>query len=124
MGLIVNANHELWDYSENFGNIMGQVCLQNALAFGMAASIITWFVYPALERWIARMPSDYMNLVFVIVLVFGGIIWSLYIIEAPKIQSGQYEHGPLSVTVTGEDDLEDSDVRPDDLHFEGSVTVD
>ena len=97
MGLIVNANHELWDYSENFGNIMGQVCLQNALAFGMAASIITWFVYPALERWIARMPSDYMNLVFVIVLVFGGIIWSLYIIEAPKIQSGQYEHGPLNV---------------------------
>ncbi len=122
MGLIVNANHELWDYSENFGNIMGQVCLQNALAFGMAASIITWFVYPALERWIARMPSDYMNLVFVIVLVFGGIIWSLYIIEAPKIQSGQYEHGPLSVTVTGEDDLANSNER-NDVHFEGSVTV-
>ena len=123
MGLIVNSNHELWDYSENFGNIMGQVCLQNALAFGMAASIITWFVYPALERWIARMPSDYMNLLFVIVLVFGGIIWSLYIIEAPEIQSAQYEHGPISVTVTGEDDLENSNVRDDDLHFDGSITV-
>ncbi|MBQ9006066.1 MAG: hypothetical protein IJ092_06800 [Atopobiaceae bacterium] len=90
----------------------------------MAASIITWFVYPALERWIARMPSDYMNLLFVIVLVFGGISWSLYIIEAPEIQSAQYEHGPISVTVTGEDDLKNSNMIDNDMHFDGTITVD
>ena len=81
MGLLVNADLQLWDYRENFGNIMGQVCLQNTMAFGVAASIIAWFVYPMLERWIARIPRDIMNIVFVVVLVFGGIIWSLYIIE-------------------------------------------
>ena len=83
MGLIINADHQLWDYSENFGNIMGQVCLQNALAFGAAASIITWFVYPLMERYIARVPRNIMNVIFVAVLIFGGMLWSLYIIDPP-----------------------------------------
>lgn len=84
MGLLVNADYQLWDYRANFGNIMGQVCLQNTLAFGVAASVIAWFVYPLLEKWIARVPRDVMNIVFVVVLVFGGIIWSLYIVEPPS----------------------------------------
>ena len=83
MGLLVNSNYQLWDYRENFGNIMGQVCLQNALAFGVAASVIAWFVYPTLERWLARIPNDTMNIVFVVVAVIGGILWSLYIIDPP-----------------------------------------
>lgn len=83
MGLLVNADLQLWDYTNNFGNIMGQVCLQNALAFGVAASLITWFVYPLMERWIARVPNDIMNIVFVVVVIFGAIIWSLYLITPP-----------------------------------------
>ncbi len=83
-GLLVNADHQLWDYSDQFGNIMGQVCLQNALAFGAACSLIAWFVYPLLERWIARVSRDVMNIVFVVVLAFGLIVWSLYIIPAPE----------------------------------------
>lgn len=84
MGLIVNANHQLWDYTENFGNIMGQVCLQNTLAFGVAASLIAWFVYPAMERWLARMPNDVLNIAFVVIAVIGGILWSLYIVDPPQ----------------------------------------
>ena len=38
-GLIFNADLQNWDYSNQFGNIMGQVCLQNTIAFGAAASI-------------------------------------------------------------------------------------
>lgn len=83
MGLLVNSNYQLWDYRENFGNIMGQVCLQNALAFGVAASLIAWVVYPLLERWLARIPNDTMNIVFVVIAVIGGILWSLYIIDPP-----------------------------------------
>ena len=99
MGLVVNADYQLWDYRENFGNFMGQVCLQNTLAFGVAASVIAWFVYPMLEKWIARVPRDIMNIVFVVVLVFGGIIWSLYIIEPPEgsqIDTGYVADQPAS----------------------------
>lgn|GEM_PF-502962 len=84
MGLLINADYSLWDYRENFGNIMGQVCLQNAVAFGVAASVIAWFVYPLMERWIARVRPEIMNIVFVVIAVFGGILWSLYIIDPPK----------------------------------------
>jgi len=85
MGLLVNANLELWDYRENFCNIMGQVCLQNTAAFGVVAAIITWWVYPMLERMIARVPRDIMNIVFVVIAVFGAIIWSLYLINPPGV---------------------------------------
>ena len=85
MGMIVNADLQLWDYRDNYCNFMGQVCLQNTMAFGVVASIITWWVYPMLERWIARVPRDRMNIVFVVVAIFGAIIWSLYIINPPGI---------------------------------------
>ena len=85
MGLIVNANYELWDYRENFCNIMGQVCLQNTAAFGVVAAVITWWVYPMLERMIARVPRDIMNVVFVVIAVFGAIVWSLYLINPPGV---------------------------------------
>ncbi len=84
MGCIVNADHQYWDYSDHFMNIMGQVCLQNTIAFGVAASVITWFVYPMIERWISKVPYDYMNMAFVAVVVFGAIIWALYLYDPPK----------------------------------------
>jgi predicted PurR-regulated permease PerM len=85
MGLIVNDHYQLWDYRENFCNIMGQVCLQNTMAFGVVAAIITWWVYPMLERWIARVPRDIMNIAAVVIIVFGAIIWSLYLINPPGV---------------------------------------
>ena len=95
MGLIVNADLQLWDYRDNFCNIMGQVCLQNTTAFGVVAAIITWWVYPMMERWIARVPRDIMNIVFVVVAVFGAIIWSLYIINPPGVDE-QNKHPELA----------------------------
>ena len=95
MGLIVNADLQLWDYRDNFCNIMGQVCLQNTTAFGVVAAIITWWVYPLMERWIARVPRDIMNIVFVVVAIFGAIIWSLYIINPPGVDE-QNKHPELA----------------------------
>ena len=68
--------------------------------------MITWFVYPMLERWLARVPPDIMNIAFVVIAVFGGILWSLYLFTPPE-----------SLTVTQSDDellegeLSDEDVR-------------
>lgn len=84
-GLVVNSHYELWDYRNNFGNIMGQVCLQNALAFGAACSIIAWFVYPMLEKWIASLPYDVMNIGFVATLAFGCVTWALYVVDLPAL---------------------------------------
>ena len=84
-GLLANPNHELWDYSNMPFNIMGQVCLQNAIGFGIACTLIAWIVYPAMERAIARIPGDVMNVVFVAVVSFNLILQVLYLVEPLEI---------------------------------------
>ena len=84
MGMFVNADLQLWDYSNMFGNFMGQVCLQNALFFGLVATIMTWVVYPALEKLFRRVPVESMTVVFVIVMVGFAILIALYYITLPQ----------------------------------------
>lgn len=83
MGLLVNADLQLWDYTNMPFNFMGQVCAQNALGFGLVASIITWMVYPGLERLFAKVPRNIMNLVFVAVCTAYMIPQTLYLIDPP-----------------------------------------
>ncbi len=98
MGLIVNADLQLWDYRDNFANIGGQVCLQNTMAFGVVAAIITWWVYPLLERLIARVPRDVMNIAAVVIFVFGAIVWSLYLINPPGVDE-QNKHSEQAAEI-------------------------
>ena len=84
-GLLVNGDHSLWDYSDMFCNFMGQICLQNAVGFGLACTLIVWIVYPALERSIARIPNDVMNVVFVGAITFNMILQILYLVEPAEI---------------------------------------
>ncbi len=83
-GLMFNANLQNWDYSNLPFNFMGQVCLQNAIGFGIASSVIAWWLYPTMERAIARVRPAVMNIVCVIVAIIGGILFSLYAINPPE----------------------------------------
>lgn len=95
MGLMLNTpagpdgKLPLWDYSDIPFNFMGQVCLQNALAFGMVATLMVWVVYPGLEKLIGRLPRDVMNIVFVGVLVGFAVLYFLYYInvQVPGLDS-------------------------------------
>lgn len=82
-GLMFNAQLQNWDYTNMPFNFMGQVCLTNSLLFGVAASVISWWVYPMLERAIARVKPATMNIVCVVIAVAGGILFSLYAISPP-----------------------------------------
>ncbi|MDO4891634.1 MAG: putative ABC transporter permease [Coriobacteriaceae bacterium] len=84
MGMVVNQDLQLWDYSTMFGNFMGQVCLQNGLFFAFLATLMTWVVYPALERLFRRIPNESMTVVFVGVVVGYAILMALYYINIPQ----------------------------------------
>ncbi|MDO4400913.1 MAG: hypothetical protein Q4D27_08200 [Coriobacteriia bacterium] len=84
MGMMVNQDLQLWDYSTMFGNFMGQVCLQNGLFFAFLATLMTWVVYPALERLFRRVPNEFMTIVFVGVVVGYVILMALYYINIPQ----------------------------------------
>ncbi len=110
MGLAVNSNLQLWNYTNMPFNFMGQVCLQNALGFGIAASLIAWWVYPALERLCAHIPKNVMNLVLVFTLAAYMIPQTLYLIDPPKI--------PLDESGVYLDDYNAQDEDNDDLSLE------
>ena len=114
MGLIVNADLQLWDYRDNFCNIMGQVCLQNTTAFGVVAAIITWWVYPLMERLFARVPRDIMNIVFVVVAIFGAILWSLYIINPPGVDE-QNKHPEMAEEIQKQEEQAKIAAERDDV---------
>ena len=77
----VDGVYPLWDYSNMFCNFMGQICLQNALAFGFAATIITWIVYPFLEEQRLKLDNNVCNIIFVAVVVFFAILMGLYLVK-------------------------------------------
>ena len=60
---------------------MGQVCLQNAVAFGFVATLMTWVIYPGLEKLLARVPSYAMNMAFIVVVIGFCILFFLYCVN-------------------------------------------
>ena len=86
MGLMLNqpladGSLPLWDYRNMFCNFMGQICLQNALAFGIISTLMVWVIYPALEKLIARLSKDAANILFAGVIVGFLILFLLYCIN-------------------------------------------
>ena len=86
MGLMLNqplpdGSLPLWDYRNMFCNFMGQICLQNALAFGVIATLMTWVIYPGLETLLGRLSRDVMNVVFVVIVVGFCILFFFYCIN-------------------------------------------
>lgn len=81
LGLVVNAQLQLWDYSDLPFNIMGQVCLQNSLCFGVISTAIVWIVYPLIERVVGRTSKDVMNVIFVGIVAFYALLQCLYMIN-------------------------------------------
>ena len=86
MGLMLNqplpdGTLPLWDYRDMFCNFMGQVCLQNALAFGFVATLMTWVIYPGLEKLLARVPPYAMTIAFIAVVIGFCILFFLYCVN-------------------------------------------
>ncbi len=77
----VNGVYPLWDYSTMPFNFMGQICLQNTTAFGVVATLMTWAVWPALQRLSAKMPNDVRKAFFVAVVVFYAFVVCLYLLK-------------------------------------------
>ncbi|MDO4532127.1 MAG: putative ABC transporter permease [Coriobacteriia bacterium] len=93
LGMLTNQDLQLWDYSTMFCNFMGQVCLQNSLFFGFAATLMTWLVYPALERLFRRIPNEAGTYVLIVAVVGFALLAALYFINLPAEQVQQAVQG-------------------------------
>ena len=91
-GLMWNAELQNWDYTTMPFNIMGQVCLQNVVGFALAASIIAWMVYPWLERSIAKLPTNAVNIAFVVIITVFLVAQTLYLAAPPIDYRSEIEY--------------------------------
>ena len=89
-GITFNAHYQHWNYSDMPFNFMGQVCLQNAIGFGVACTLIVWIIYPAMERAISRIPDEVMNLIFVGAFTFNFGLQMLYLVDPTKFAPGLF----------------------------------
>ena len=46
-----------WDYSENFGNVNGHICVMASASWGVASVLVTEFVHPPVERLVSKIPG-------------------------------------------------------------------
>jgi uncharacterized membrane protein len=77
-----------WDYSNMPFNFMGQICLQNALCFGLVATLMVWSVFPAIEGFILRCSQDAVNVAFVIILIVYLLLTAFYLVNLTVLASG------------------------------------
>lgn len=60
---------------------MGQICLQNSIGFGVAATVMTFVVYPLVKGGIARLSKDGANVLFITIVVFFSMLMIFYYIN-------------------------------------------
>jgi len=104
MGLIMNqplpdGSLPLWDYRNMFCNFMGQVCLQNAIGFGLVATLITWVVYPLLEKFLLGFSKEFMTTVFIAVIIGFAILFFFYCINLVLPESSDTDAGETDAAV-------------------------
>lgn len=62
-----------WDYTNEFMNFQGRICLQFSILWGIAGGIFIQFLYKPLQRIIKKIRSKVPNKVINIVLIILGI---------------------------------------------------
>ena len=65
-------NDRWWDYSSNFANINGRVCLFNSLCFGIGALLINYILFPLISRLVLLLNNHI--LIIVTSICFIGIL--------------------------------------------------
>ena len=70
--------YPLWDYTSMPFNFMGQICLQNSLAFGAVSSLMAWVVFPVLHMAYLRLPDHVKRICATVVVTLFLLAACLY----------------------------------------------
>lgn len=85
---MVNRDYSVWDYRNQPVNFMGQVCLVYSLLFTIVAMVVTWAIFPALERLLSRVNRDAFRVIFTVSLVLFLLLVVTYSIDLDTLAPG------------------------------------
>jgi len=69
---LIYGHNVFWDYSHDFANLFGFICLKNSLAFGAVALLFIYVLFPLMDRLMTKLGQIKLNIIFWI--LFGGYI--------------------------------------------------
>ena len=61
-----------WDYSGDFMNLFGFVCLRNSLAFGFGGVVVVYILFPWIDHFLRKISQLRLNVIFWV--LFSGYI--------------------------------------------------
>lgn len=62
--VLATGRNRYWDYSNEFLNINGYVCLKSAILFGIGATLFVYYIYPTLEKTVNGLQKKQFNAIF------------------------------------------------------------
>jgi uncharacterized protein len=66
------ASSKIWDYSNNFMNINGRICLRFSCYWALLSYVVTQYVHPQVIKWGMRIPDDlHIPLLAVFIIYFS-----------------------------------------------------
>lgn len=65
----VHGNNVYWDYSDEFMNLFGFVCLRNSLAFGVAALLVLYGLFPLVDKAMKKLGRVKLNVIFWVLFI-------------------------------------------------------
>lgn len=79
-------NTSWWDYTGNFMNINGKVCLENSIYWGILSIILTKYLNPFIIESVDKIPRHYGEIFLVVFIIYFFIDYTLTMIEVLDIQ--------------------------------------
>lgn len=64
------ASKRLWDYSGNFANFKGYICLRNTIIWGVLSLILVYLIHPVLLRFIVLIQTKSRR-----IICYSAVIW-------------------------------------------------
>ena len=63
------GSNPFWDYSDQFMNLYGYVCLVNGVLFGVGSVALLWWIFPHTEKVFVRTSKRHLDIAFWILFI-------------------------------------------------------
>lgn len=79
-------NTSWWDYSSNFMNINGKVCLENSIYWGLLSIFLLKFLHPSIEMLVMLIPNNIMLIPIIIFTIYFFADYIITLVEVLNLQ--------------------------------------
>jgi uncharacterized membrane protein len=88
-----------WDYSENFLNLKGYICLKYSLLWGMLAFLLIRIVHPVIAEYIYLIPESTKRYVAVFFVIYFILDTTISVISALDLRKTIIHYSDLSLDI-------------------------